>query len=83
MQLLTLGQDMVGELVSIVLENIKKSMAAMNLKNLITELTVSYLNSYAVHFNFNFRVMSTRSCTKPFWMKAGKASRFLSSFLTY
>jgi hypothetical protein len=39
---------MVGELVTIVLDNIKKSIAAMNLKNFITELSVSYLNSYAV-----------------------------------
>jgi hypothetical protein len=35
-QLLPLGQDMVGELVTIVLDNIKKSIAAMNLKNFIT-----------------------------------------------
>lgn len=47
-QLLALGQDMINELVTVVVNNIKKSMTTMNLKHFITDLTVSYLNSYAV-----------------------------------
>jgi len=55
-----------------VVENVKKSLSAMNLKNLITELTINYLNTYAVKFILTFRVMLTHSYIRQYWIRAGK-----------
>lgn len=41
---------MIEELVNVVVDNIKKSVTTMSLKNIITDLTINYLNCYSVIF---------------------------------
>jgi len=41
---------MIEELINVVVNNIKKSVTTMSLKNIITDLTINYLNFYSVFF---------------------------------
>jgi hypothetical protein len=41
---------MIEELINVVVDNIKKSVTTMSLKNIITDLTINYLNCYSVFF---------------------------------
>ena len=54
---LSLGRDMLDEVIEQIVENVKKSVNTINVKSRIAELTVNYLNIYTVFFVIIFRLL--------------------------
>jgi hypothetical protein len=64
--LLSLGRDMLDEIIGQIVENVKKSVNTINVKSRIAELTVNYLNNYTVILNllfivYNYRLVASRN----------------------
>jgi hypothetical protein len=58
--LLSLGRDMLDEIIGQIVENVKKSVNTINVKSRIAELTVNYLNIYTVILNLLFIVYNCK-----------------------